>query len=144
MVSMGWRVPRALVPLLDAGSGARLPESDLVVWVSGLVHGGLEAQAGHTLEVRKQGLAAYGDEIEGARQSDGDAGEERAADPGRHHLPPGASVSRLSLACHSPHSAGAAASRTTGRSRIGRCTAVAISPTAIDIHHIISYDLVAS
>lgn len=42
------------------------------------------------------------------------------------------------------HSAACNARRATGASRIGKCTSAAKTPSATEIHHITSYDLVAS
>ena len=89
-------------------------------------------------EVEQQRLAAHGDEIERAGEQRGPA----AANSARR-TPPGSScraasaLAEIGLRLHRPH-AGWAASRATGRSWIGQCTAAANRPSAIEIHHIIS------
>ena len=97
----------------------------------------LEAALDEVGEVGEEGLASHCQEIEGAAQEEGDGGEDSPPHAGWHRMPAPVSFASVDTS-HRPHVAPVAASRGTGRSWIGRCTAAANSPSAIDNHHIMS------
>ena len=60
----------------------------------------LEAEAGDAREGCEQGLATRHDEVQGAGQEEGHAGEKRTTSAGRHRLPSGLGVVRFPVLGH--------------------------------------------
>ena len=99
-------------------------------------------------EIKDQRLAAYGDQIERRHEQGADQ---------RQHEPPytcwrlgwnghraGLLTIDRSSNVHLRHAVSAATSLATARSRIGQCIKAANRPSAMEINHMASYDLVAS
>jgi hypothetical protein len=98
-------------------------------------------------EIKDQRLAAYGDQIERRHKQGAD----------RCQCEPPYTCWRLGWNGHREglltidrgrtsilYAVSAATSRATGRSRIGQCIKAANTPSAMEINHMASYDLVAS